>query len=158
MNQVQFNNSFATQQDVENALQKIKYVNGRFVKVTFKNVASNGVTKIITGYYRLGINYGHIKSVQEENANRIANGIKKKAKVNNDTTINEYLVVNPNGELKLKMFPIPNSKNRTMVDYFLNGIQTTKQWLVDNGYLKVKPKKPVAKQMTIMVRDILAIG
>lgn len=154
----QFNNhSFTTQEAIELALQNIHYVNGRYVKITYEHIYDNGVSKVVKGSYRLGINYSNIQRVKDKRANDLAMGIQPKTKTTSDIVINNYVVLNKNGELKLKLFTNPNKNMRAKVDYFYNGQPTTKQWLLDNGLLKDKAsEQPI--MFTIMAKNLLAIG
>ena len=151
--------TFTTQQAFENALKNINYVNGRYVKVTYQTLSDNGVSKITTSSYRLGVDYNKIKRVQNKRAMQMAMGIETKPRKSQDTFINKYFMQTPNGDLKLRLFPKNNKHTKSHTTYYLNDKPTTKQWLIDNGLLKEKQysnEEPI--MLTIFLKNVLAIG
>ena len=148
MNQASFNQT----------LQNIHYANGRVIKLAYETIQDNGVVKATIGYYRLGIDHNKIKRVQDKRAQMIANGKTPQVRHSKDKYIDKYFVATPNGELKLKIFPIFNSHMRATTTYSYNGQERTKQWLIDNGLLKVSDSGEERTMFTIFLKNLVAIG
>lgn len=146
------------QQAFEQALKGIKYANGRVIKLTYETIQDNGVVKATIGYYRLGIQHSHIKRVQDKKAQQIANGQVPQTRTSKDTYVNEYFIQAPNGDLKLKIYPTFNSHMKSQTTYTYNGQNVAKQWLIDNGLIKVRQYNEEPTMFTIWLKNLVAIG
>ena len=150
-------NNFTTQQQVEDRLNAINYYNGRAITIIYGKDYGNGVEKVVKYYGRLGVNYNHISRVIAQRELKKAMGIEPKQRKSSDTTINTYLILNKNGELKLRIVPLFNNHMKAKSDYYYNGNPTTKQWLIDNGLLK-EQERETPNEFTIMLKNLIALG
>lgn len=150
----QFNQPFTTQEEFNKALEEKGYKVGRIAKITYQSPMDNEVVKITIGCYKMGYNYGNDKRVKS----RATMGVETKARKSSDTTIDNYLVVNKNGELKLRLFTTINNHLKAKTTYYYKGNIVEKQWLIDNGLIKEQPPREKPTMITIMLKNLLAIG
>jgi len=155
---ITFNQPFGTQQEFNDALESMGYKVGRIAKITYQHPLDNEVTKVTIGYYKMGYPYKNDSRVKEAQALREAMGIEKKPRATTDTTIDNYFILNKLGELKLKLFTTINKHLKSKTTYYYKGNEVSKQWLLDNGLIKEQPTRDKPTMITIMLKNLLAIG
>ena len=136
-------------------LEKISKVRkGTFIKIEYKSVkkplaAFKGSTieKYSKGVYRLGITYANMK----ENQNKVTGALPfGKWEPNLENYIVDY-----NGKKYLRVYV--DSKHKTTSKWFLNGVETTKDYLVDNRIIGAQNKHHTSC-FILPIENIISIG
>ena len=134
------------------------YTKGTFIKMEYKSnptplAAHKGdlIEKVSKGVYRLGITYANMKV----NANRITGPLKSGQWRNG---LENYIIdsVDKKGIQKSKL-RVYTTKHKTITKWFLNGVETTKQWLIDNGYISSAQSGP-RLCFDVLIDNIISIG
>ena len=100
-------------------------------KIHYTKNMPNGVFKDTISYVRFITDYENVAVIIEKRNN----GIEKANRVYTDTFVNAFISVNKEGREKVRVYTIPNNENlKAHTTYTLNGVETTKQYLIDNGY------------------------
>lgn len=133
-----------TTKDIENIAK-----NGRNVKITYQSDKGNGIIKVTTGVYRLGVNYSHIKSVIAKNGGKVN-------PLPYGKWLIENLIIDNNGKYQVRITQAsmdfkPSSK------YLLNGKETSKDSLIQSGLLKDKPHT-ASNVFNVKLENIIQIG
>lgn len=142
------------------------YKKGTYCKITYQSTdlanaaakkAGMVVSKTTQATCRIGINYANIASVKAK-AEIAAPKVEFKPWWHHSKENDCIAVHNVSGKEYLQIFASPN---KSKVKYALNGIDTTKDWLLSAGYVnasKVNPSgdKPVV--MLIPLDNIISLG
>lgn len=150
-------NTFKTQQDIENRLASINYKPGQIIKIVYGKDLGNGVEKITTYYGRLGVGYENMAITLAKREQGIAKSTRKKS----DFEVGKYLLQNIETKLlKLKIYNAFNDNLLNKSQWYYDNQQTTKQWLIDNGLYKEKPKSKdyVCQVFNVMISDLISLG
>ena len=116
--------------------------NGKYRKITYKSekvLKRKGVTitKITSGVYRFGCGYGNVVKKEFDTTN----DLKANSKPFGEFLEGYHNLVSQKDEKQyLWVFNSKNRKHRPHTTYLLNGEETTKEYLIENGYLDNKPK------------------
>lgn len=144
---------------LEKLIELLKNIKkGTFVKMTYKSVkkplaAHKGdlIEKVSSGVYRLGITYANMKINAEKITGPMNSGEWKRGFEN--YIIND-LDKNGNETHKLRVY---TTKHKTTSKWYLNGVETTKEWLETNGYIGKQTSKPTPL-FNVFVENVLALG
>ena len=125
---------------------------GAFTKIKYFSDKGNGVIKETSCVVRLGINYGNIKHNKEKIVGDLPWGQWVKG-------LEGYVIehTNKKGEYKQYLRLYTTAIKSMVVKWTLNGVETTKQALIDNGLLKDKPRK-IEDCFNVPMDHILSIG
>lgn len=140
--------------DVKNKIAEIK--KGTFLHIEYMKEEQKGehlLVKESSGVYRIGINYANLKTQKNKVTGPLAWGEWVKCYENyllshtkkGETEENFYLRIYTTDSVK------------TVSRYFLDGVERTKQWLIDNGFIKVK-KSERLDCFCVNVKNITKIG
>lgn len=130
---------------------------GTFIHLEYKSepkpLASHKgdhIEKITSGTYRLGITYANLKANEGKITGPMNGGTW-------DLDLENYIITNKNGEKKLRVYTAVNKKSNSK--WYLNGKETTKEFLIENGYLSVASQNHSHIEcFDIFVKNILMVG
>lgn len=118
--------------------EQIKIRKGAFVYMEYcsypKVPKSKGeaiVMKVTQGVFRLGVRYSKLKVNIGKQVQPLKGGTWKKDY--------ENLLIESSakeGQINLRVYTTNNHKHRAKTTYYLNGEEVSKQYLLDNGYIK----------------------
>lgn len=143
-------------QELINKLQNVK--KGAFVKISYKSQPKllkahkeEQVEKVTNGVYRLGISYANMKI----NKNKITGSLPFGEWVGG---LENYIIThtNKNGETKTYL-RVYTTKHHAKVKWVLNGQETTKQHLLDNGYFN-ENKSTHTELFIVPIENVISIG
>ena len=129
-----------TLEELKKAVCEIK--KGTFIHIEYESVKliqGKELKKESYGEYRIGLNYANLGSQKNKVTGELPWGQWVKGF---ETYIIEHI---PKGaEAPKYYFRIYTTNTiKSKVKYFLNGIERSKQWLTDNGFIKDKASKPL---------------
>ena len=144
--------------ELMNKLSKVK--KGAFIHIEYKSnpkplAAHKGdvIQKVSSGAYRLGIKYANLKV----NQNKVIVPMVWGEWYSKD--FQNYIITHTNkqGETKqyLRIYTTPGQKSVTK--WFLNGVECTKRWLVENGYIIDEPHDEISC-FNIQVDNLIKVG
>lgn len=142
-------------------LEKISSIRkATYTKVMFKSIKKplakhkgDLIEKVTYGTYRIGIQYNHM----QENIGRQTGPLKGTNEQWLKGFENYIIEDNVKGTYKLRLYTPKNENLKPTVKWYLNGVETTKQWLLDNGYLGKQSSQPT-NLFNVMVENVIAIG
>lgn len=132
---------------------------GKYVSLEFKSIKKPNkgfqncvIEKVTSGVFRLGISYARL----EENKGR-----EDFRKMNGEWVPNMHNLVSVyNENHKLRIYTTKNHKHKRQVKWYLNGEETTLEYLVDNGIMKEETKSSSGPLLMfdIMLNNLIKIG
>lgn len=142
-------------------LEKISNIKkATYTKVMFKSIKKplakhkgDLIEKVTYGTYRIGIQYKHM----QENIGRQTGPLKGTSEQWLKGFENYIIEDNVKGTYKLRLYTPKNKKLKPTTKWYLNGVETTKQWLLDNGYLGKQSSQPT-NLFNIFVENVISIG
>jgi hypothetical protein len=139
---------------IENDISKIG--KGRFTKMKYKGEikGAENLLKITDIVIRIGIEYEKQASVKLERAN----GKEKTTRTYNDKIIVPNTIFeSKDGRKKLRVYVSNNIHHRAKSKFYDNGIEVSKQELLDKGIIKPSKARDV-KCFEIFLDNIISIG
>lgn len=135
-------------------IKKGKYVSLEFksIKKPTKEFKDCIIEKVTSGVFRLGISYARL----EENKGR-----EDFRKMNGEWVPNMHNLVSVyNENHKLRIYTTKNHKHKRQVKWYLNGEETTLEYLIDNGIMKEETKSSNGPLLMfdIMLNNLIKIG
>ena len=138
--------------ELKEKLQTIK--KGVFVKMQWKSnpkpyakYKEHSIEKYSKGVVRLGIKYANLKDKKGKNIQPMLYG---EYIENFDNYIIEY-----KGKYYLRVYV--SKKHKTLIQYLLNGIETTKEYLVNNGIIPNYEKGDLLC-FNVAIENIISLG
>ena len=146
--------NYETFQNESKNIKRGKYTTLEFksIKTPTKEHKDCIIEKITTGVFRLGISYARL----EENKGRETFN-----KMNGEWVPNMYnLVSTYKDNLKLRVYTTKNHKHKRNVKWYLNGEETTYEYLIDNGIMKEEKNYSNGPLLMfdIMLDNLIKIG
>ena len=140
---------------LETIIETIKTIKkGTFISIEYKTIKKplakhkeSIIEKHSIGTYRLGIEYANMAANKDKETGPLPYG---SFKLDFKDYIIEY------GDKKyLRVYT--SVKHKTISKWFLNGVETTKEYLIENGYISNSKSKPT-ECFNINIDNIIRIG
>lgn len=139
--------------------QKIKGIKkGTFITIEYRSeTAKNGhvIEKITKGVYRIGICYSHLKT----QANKITQGLPFGEW---EKGFENYIIRHtpkpkkgeiPHQEIYLRVYTV--DRNKPKIKYICDGKETSKEWLLENNLITIKPHTDL---FIVPIKNVIKIG
>ena len=135
---------------------------GTYVKVMYKSIKQplaahkgNVIEKVSYGVYRLGIAYAN----KQENIGRQTGPLRGTNEQWLKGFENYIIEDNVKKTYKLRLYTSENKNLKPTTKWYLNGVETTKQWLIDNKYISESSSKTnPSNTFNVFVENVIAIG
>lgn len=150
---------------VNELIEKTQGKNGRYLKMEYvthiqplKAYKGSTIEKVVEGVFRLGLFYGAV--IGQPNEVEGTNGVFGEWYKGQENKIYEKI---KDGEKVhyVRLFTTKNSKHKSKVKYLLNGIEVSKEYLLENGYVSEAKLKSSSSELVTFVKkieDIIKIG
>ena len=126
------------------------YINGRYVKAQWQSITQTKnytLVKKSSGVVRMGIAYSHLKQNKDVETKGLSYG---HFEIDN-------VLIEHNGKKQVRMYPSACPKHRTHTTYIYNGVEKTKQELIEMGVLDSKPRKAVPC-FNVKLENLISLG
>lgn len=126
------------------------YINGRYVKAQWQSITQTKnytLVKKSSGVVRMGIAYSNLKANKEKDTQGLPYG---QFEIDN-------VLIEHNGKKQVRMYPSACPKHRTHTTYIYNGVEKTKQELIEMGVIKVKPYQE-RLCFNVKLENLIALG
>lgn len=144
--------------------QKVENVkNGKFIYMVWCSYPQgtkeykqyNGrIQKVTSGVVRLGIDYSHLAENVGKPTGHLKSGYWKTRNL-----VIENVDKNEMVSLKLRVYPTKNKKHKSKTKWYFDGVEVTKEWLIDNHYMKEPtPRTEPLICFDIKVENIIQLG
>lgn len=120
-------------------------ISGEWQSITQTKTYS--LVKISKGVVRMGIAYSNLKANKEKDTQGLPYG---QFEINN-------VLIEHNGKYQVRLYPSKCKNHRTHTTYYYNGIEKTKQELIDMGVIKVKPYQE-RLCFNVKLENLIALG